>query len=79
MFTVEDLHRALILASDMGASDLDLQTEYPIFLNLYGEHKVLTRDGRILEPESAENLTESQRNLQKSPSLFRKKRKHVAV
>ena len=56
MFTVEDLHRALILASDMGASDLDLQTEYPMFLNLYGEHRVLTRDGRILDTELAENL-----------------------
>ena len=56
MFTVEDLHRALILASDMGASDLDFQTEYPMFLNLYGEHRVLTRDGRILDTESAENL-----------------------
>ncbi|WP_414041600.1 type IV pilus twitching motility protein PilT [Acidithiobacillus sp. M4-SHS-6] len=60
MFTVEDLHRALILASDMGASDLDLQTEYPMFLNLYGEHRVLTRDGRILDAakdaESTKNL-----------------------
>jgi len=56
MFTVEDLHRVLILASDTGASDLDLQTEYPMFLNLYGEHQVLTRDGRILDTESVENL-----------------------
>jgi defect-in-organelle-trafficking protein DotB len=56
MYGLEELHRVLIVASDLGASDLDFQTEYPVFMNLHGEHKALTRDAQIIDTESHENL-----------------------
>ena len=47
--SVHSLHRLLVKASDLGASDIDFQTEFPVFFNLYGIHQPVTKDGEKME------------------------------
>lgn len=47
--SVHDLHHLLITASDMGASDIDFQTELPVFFNRYGVHQPVSKKGEMLE------------------------------
>ncbi|MBN6739011.1 Flp pilus assembly complex ATPase component TadA [Acidithiobacillus sp. MC6.1] len=48
MFGVDDLRRILVIAADMDVSDLDFQTGYPLFANLYQYRHVMAREGKLL-------------------------------
>ncbi|MDR7927132.1 ATPase, T2SS/T4P/T4SS family [Acidithiobacillus thiooxidans] len=55
MFSVEDLHRMLIVASDTpGISDLDFMSDHPVFVNWYGDRHVMRRDGTILKGDECD-------------------------
>ena len=56
-FTKEELDRMVVFCAELGASDITLQTEEPIFAEVYGRLLKITRR-KLSNPEVGEMLNE---------------------